>query len=338
MGKISFVRSNKIGINRSEKFSNLFNYTGGANGVATTSAKNSNINLSEIIVPSYFLNPSPSSSLPRRIPILGLSSYPGDIPFNGNIYIKKIIINNIFVKTIGSFFYNITNLEEVVLPPQIESLDQFTFNLCGNLKKITIGHKWQFINPFSYGAYSFIGCTKLENINISPLNPNAIFDSTEKLVLSRDRKIMHVFLPFNSRSSYTIPNYIENLGIHAFAGNSYLQTLVIPNTVKSIGGVCFIGCTNLSSISLSNQITNLPAGVFRACNSLTSITIPASVTQIDRTAFMFSGISSVYLLGNAPTIINGTSFHATSCTFYVCSSATGYGSTYGGRPVVTVTC
>jgi hypothetical protein len=69
--------------------------------------------------------------------------------------------------------------------------------------------------------------------------------------------------------------------------------------------------------------------------TLTSITIPATVTAINGSAFYYcSSMTGVYFLGNPPSLGSDVFTGANSATVYRLPTATGWGSTFGGRSVV----
>ena len=93
-------------------------------------------------------------------------------------------------------------------------------------------------------------------------------------------------------------------------------TLVIPDT---LGG---------------NSVTTIGNYAFNS-NALTSVTIPNSVTTIGDYAFEANALTSVTFLGNAPAAGTAVFFGNVGLTFVTRSStATGWGSTWSGVPVV----
>ncbi len=69
--------------------------------------------------------------------------------------------------------------------------------------------------------------------------------------------------------------------------------------------------------------------------TLTSVIIPATVTAINSSAFYYcSSMTGVYFLGNPPSLGGDVFTGANSATVYRLPTATGWGSTFGGRSVV----
>jgi hypothetical protein len=157
----------------------------------------------------------------------------------------------------------------------------------------------------------------------------------------------------NSLTTVTIGNSVTSIGEAAFADN-FLTTVTIPNSVTSIGVNAFL-YNSLTTLTIPNSVTSIGYGAFGGYasprgatgNHLTTLTIPNSVTSIGDSAFYNNALTTVTFLGNAPTItnvagepINGTDvfggFDNGGLSFVTRSStATGWGSTWGGVPVVT---
>ena len=137
----------------------------------------------------------------------------------------------------------------------------------------------------------------------------------------------------NALTSVSIPNSVTSIGEAAFRNND-LTSVTIPNSVTSIGNYAF-EANALTSVTIPNSVTSIGTGAFRV-NALTSVTIPNSVTSIGNYAFEDNALTSVTFLGNAPTAggtdVFGGNVGLTAVTRPY--SATGWGSTWSGVPVV----
>jgi hypothetical protein len=88
-----------------------------------------------------------------------------------------------------------------------------------------------------------------------------------------------------------------------------------------------------TSYTIPNTVTNIGEVAFSSCSGLTSVTIPNSVTTIEFDAFYAcSNLTGVYFQGNAPSLGSDVFSGDNHATVYYLSGATGWGTTFGGRP------
>jgi len=144
-------------------------------------------------------------------------------------------------------------------------------------------------------------------------------------------------------TSVTIGSNVTSIEDDAFKGCSALTSIIIPNSVTRIGNGAFWHCNSLTSITIGNSVTSIGIVAFYNCNILANITIPSSVTSIGGWAFdACTRLSTVLFLGNPP-ITGSEIFRGSTPTIYYMPQATGWSSTYAGRPAyvagtLTVTC
>lgn len=92
-----------------------------------------------------------------------------------------------------------------------------------------------------------------------------------------------------------LPKYFEGkkiLGVTSdvngvFALHKELKTVTIPEGYEYIGNCAFRSCKNLKTVNLPNTLTKIGSGAF-LFSGLTDIYIPSSVTSIDENAFISS--------------------------------------------------
>ena len=144
-------------------------------------------------------------------------------------------------------------------------------------------------------------------------------------------------------TSVTIGSSVTSIEDDAFKSCRALTSIIIPNSVTIIGNGAFWYCNSLTSITIGNSVTSIGIVAFYNCNILTNITIPSSVTSIGGWAFdECTRLSTVLFLGNPPTT-GSEIFRGSTPTIYYMAGATGWSSTYAGRPAyvagtLTVTC
>jgi hypothetical protein len=142
-----------------------------------------------------------------------------------------------------------------------------------------------------------------------------------------------------SGGDVTIPDTIDGLpvtsiGDEAFFDCEVLTSVIIGTNVTSIGWSAFDTCISLTSITIPNSVTIIGGTAFEYCSSLTNVTIGNGVTSIEWAAFYeCTSLAGVYFHGNAPAIDSDV-FYDDNATVYYLSGTTGWGTSFGGRPVV----
>jgi len=151
-------------------------------------------------------------------------------------------------------------------------------------------------NIMTIPAYSIRNCYSLTNIALSQLT------SIGSYSLERCTSLVNAYFP-----------KAESVGNYAFAYCENLKTVTIPE-VKTINVYGFYYCTNLESVSVP-KCSSVGSYSFRSCFSLKNVSF---------------GV-------NAPATATGVyqTITANQVTNYVTNpSATGWGATFGGMPVV----
>lgn len=163
---------------------------------------------------------------------------------------QKTIIIPKGIKTIGRACFAGTNVEEVVLPEGIETIDSDAFNFCTKLRKINFPETLKVI-----GHGAFKGCFFLETV-ILPKTMKEISDYA-----FYEAGIKQLILPEN----------VNFVGTEVFAGTN-IETTDIPENF-TLNSAMFEKCQKLHSINLLGSHITIPERCFRDCINLTEIDI-----------------------------------------------------------------
>ena len=143
--------------------------------------------------------------------------------------LKEVVIEDLdpdngqVITNIGAnLFKDCENLETVVLPATIETIDSFAFSGCKNLKSIT------------YEGSPNAGKKAID----LPLSIKSIGDSAFKNCSSLEGEL-----------DFTRNSALVEIGTEAFFGNG-ITSLTIPSTVKNVGQKAFGGCLTLSKATI----------------------------------------------------------------------------------------
>ncbi len=152
-------------------------------------------------------------------------------------------------------FSEFTDLETVVLPATIETIDAYAFRGCKNLKSITYegspnaGKKAIDLPPSLkiIGDSAFSGCSSLEG---------------------------ELDLTGNSA--------LEEIGSSAFSGCEGITSVHIPGNVKAIDANVFNGCTNLKEAIIEPGVEIIQSPIFDNCILLEEVSLPFAGFDIEK--------------------------------------------------------
>lgn len=204
-------------------------------------------------------------------------------------------------------FRGCTELEEVILPEDMEILPKETFDACSKLKKVGLPQSLT-----SIGEYCFQNCFSLKNIELPDellsIETGAFLRTGLESINLPDKITElkeYTFYECTSLSSIQMPNGLTSIGDSCFSDNKLLLNIDLPASLSTLGNTAFSG-SGLTSINLDNtKLTQIPIGCFYNCKNLTEVTLPISVTELQDSAFKacsrlsrISSLDKVSLLGD----------------------------------------
>ena len=229
---------------------------------------------------------------------------------NGNIYYKSVLgvlydknqtsiitypagkLENTFiipgsVTSIGSSaFVGCSNLTSITIPNSVISIRSSAFGGCSSLTSITLPD-----SVISVSGSVFSGCSKLFDINVD--NGNAYYESELGVLYDIGQSTIVRYPEGKPENTFTIPDSVNSIDDHAFAGCGSLTNITIPASVTSVGNYAFSGCSNLHNVAIPGCVTSVGNFAFFGCSSLISIMIPDSVTSIGDHAFANCSLPNV---------------------------------------------
>jgi Tfp pilus assembly major pilin PilA len=201
------------------------------------------------------------------------------------------------VTSIGEYAFQGTGLQTLTLPSSLTTIETQAFYYGEFLTSITIPKSVNII-----GESTFDFCYDLQNINVDP--DNASYKSIDGVLYSKDGTLLHSYPIGNTRTTYTIPDGVQNIGVRAFFESS-LTGVTIPNGVVNIGMEAFSGSAELTQVSIPSSVTSIGQYAFQYNYSLTNINVdPANTAykSIDGVLFNKSGTTLIlYSIGNTRT-------------------------------------
>lgn len=274
-------------------------------------------------IPGYFaynLNNVTSITIPKTVTTIGSDAFDGcsgltrvnitSIEAWYVIEFENICSNPLYYA--HHLFLNGNEVKELVIPNSITSINNYAFNGCDGLTRVTISNSVTKIGDYAFhecggltnitipnsvtyiGNYSFFSCNSLTAVDIPSLvtfiGNSAFFDCTALKTLNYNAIDCADFgsnwPPFYD-SNLTIINIgtsVQKIPAYFAYGQYRLTNINIPNTVTAIGSNAFYGCSGLASINLGNSITTIGSRAFANCG-FSNIDLPNSVTTIGSNAF-----------------------------------------------------
>jgi hypothetical protein len=192
------------------------------------------------------------------------------------------------------------------IPSGVCNVGGYAFRGCLALTSVTMPN-----SVTNIADYAFDYCFSLTNFTVGA--QNAFYSSVNGVLFDKSQNTL-IACPEGLGGSYTIPDFVTNIGTNAFAECISLTNVTISGSVTNIGDYAFYFCYSLSSVMIGTNVTALGDGVFYA-SGLTSVTIPNSVSNIGAAAFEFCSRLTSVMIGSGVTSIGGWAFiYGTSLT------------------------
>ncbi|MDO5123141.1 MAG: leucine-rich repeat protein [Eubacteriales bacterium] len=205
--------------------------------------------------------------------------YIGDNAFVNGDKLESITLPE-NVKTIGfSSFEDCDLLANINIPDGVESIDSFAFWYCESLENIKIPKSVETI-----GLCAFDNCKSLVDITVD--ENNLYFSSQDGVLFDKDKTEIIQYPIGNSRTSYTIPESVTDIGYSAFDYALNLTEITIPGNVKGIGFSAFEDCSGLKTLVISEGVEVIGDYAFAYCSGIETVTIPASVESLGSSSFV----------------------------------------------------
>ncbi len=189
---------------------------------------------------------------------------------------------------VTTIHYLFGNIEELVLPSSVTTIDDGAFKNNTRLRTVTIP-----ASVTQTGTSLFDGCTALEycdfGASVAQIPKSAFNGCTALQSISYGDSVTsfasHVFQGCSSLKSVTIPPEMTELPERLLNGCSSLQEIRIPDSVTAIGAYALGGCSSLTEITIPEGVTAIGEYAFSDCTSVTELVIPESVEVISNGLF-----------------------------------------------------
>ena len=218
--------------------------------------------------------------------------------FRLTVNLKRVVFPPLVSNYRSSWLQRCDYVEEVVLPGQLDVIDNAVFEK-PTLRKLHVGKA---VLEIKQGACEK---TQLEEFAIDAENPFLWTDGDG--VYTCDGKVF-VALARPVRS-YEIRNGCETIAKKAFMGIRALEEATIPDTVTAIKEFAFAH-TGLHDAKVPGSVVEIEPKAFFHCLDLRSVELDEGLKVLGESAFAESGLESIYIPASIESI--GTSVTARS--------------------------
>lgn len=192
--------------------------------------------------------------------------------FSGCKNLETVTISNSIMAIDTYAFFHCESLVEITIPDSVVSIGNYAFDNCVSLTTISIGKS---VADMKYT--SFLRCKSLTDITVDSENLN--FSSEDGVLYNKDKTKLIKYPVGNSRTSFEIPEGVEDIEIDAFYDCSYLVNVKIPEGVVNIGFAAFYNCDNITGVTLPKSIKSIAESAFSDCNALKDIYYSGDLTS-----------------------------------------------------------
>ncbi len=239
--------------------------------------------------------------------------------FSGCESLPEIIIPECMTEIKKSMFFGCNAITSVEIPSRITAIGESAFSSCISLKEVKLHEGVTSIGNSAFSSceeletvdipssVSYIGeevfreCSSIEEVNIAAGNKNYCSDGG--VLFNKDKTVLLAYPANNSRTSYSVPDSVREIGPSAFFSCKNLQHVTMNNNVTRIGEWAFMYCSNLVSVKLPETVEKMGDACFHSCNKLKRLVLPKGTKYLGYMCYMCYDLEYVKIpegvLGNA---------------------------------------
>ena len=130
---------------------------------------------------------------------------------------------------------------------------------------------------------ALVGCKSLLYIDVS--EDNYFYKSVDGVLYSYDGSCLVRYPIGNTRTSFTVPEGVNEICKFAFRDCEHLREVIVGNDVTVIKDSAFSFCTQMKYVYIPFGVTTLDSGAFYGCWNLDNVVLPNSVLTIGEAVF-----------------------------------------------------
>lgn len=204
-------------------------------------------------------------------------------------------------------FADCVNVENIVLPDSVVTVEKDAFRNCSSLVTVTIPSAVSDIVPSS-------GCTSLEEISVVSANDN--YCSIDGVLFNGDATSI-VWFPIGKKGEYSLPVSVTSVGTYAFQYCS-ISRFSLPEGVSSLGMGAFLH-SGVEEVHLPSTLRSIPTSAFQYCEKLKEVYIGSATDQVSAYAFDGCPLTDIYVSAFFPPVCYDDTFKSSVDLFSMCT-------------------
>ena len=198
-----------------------------------------------------------SCELPSSLTSIGNRAFYGCIKLSGEFFFPSYLIN------IGALaFWGCSQITSVYLPASLVSI----------------------------GSQAFGGCSGVTYFAVHYDNEHYV--TANDVLFNKDKTILMYYPAANTRTTYTVPESVTEIGSYAFTGANNLTGITLPNGLVTVGGCAFANCSALTEITFPASVATLGSVALANCTALTKITSLATTPPDASASQVFQNVNT----------------------------------------------
>lgn len=140
--------------------------------------------------------------------------------------------------------FEYAKIQSVTIPESVKAVNSYAFYGCSELESLTIPADVEYIY-----ANPALACDKMTAFHVDENNEN--YCDINGVLFRKDKTSLIAF-PSGKAERYTVPDFVESIGVNAFSRNNMLKSVTVPKSVTMIDEGAFGYCSSLETLKILN--------------------------------------------------------------------------------------
>lgn len=237
--------------------------------------------------------------IPDGVTVIGANAFDWE---STNDNVEEIVLPSSVTTIEESAFRGRKKLKKINIPNGVLEIQDKAFRDCEELVKIEIPPSVEKIEAGAFPIYrsktkfSSGNACAIKEINVDSENKH--YCSINGMLLTKDTMEL-LYVPHTMyEEKLEIPEGVKVIGKNLAIGNEGLVELVLSDSVTEIRFKAFAECGHLKNITFSERLENIGDYAFEGCKKIKTVKLPKALKSIGDHAFYECGLKTVKLPEN----------------------------------------